>query len=122
MTVQSSKGLLTAGDLSTYDVRSITANDSADNQEYVSSQTLGHTYNEPGNENKSWSISLFAKAATYECPAVLKPGQLITCTLPTGGTSRQMLISNCDVETDIATGSLIGIALTCVPYQAASYA
>ena len=122
MTVQSSKGLLTTGDLSTYDVRSITADDSADNQEYVSSQTLGHTYNEPGNENKAWNITLYAKAATYECPAALKPGQLITCTLPTGGTSRQMLISTCSVETDIATGALIAIALTCVPYQAASYA
>lgn len=122
MSVQSSKGLLTTGDLATYDVRTIAANDSADNKEYVSSQTLGHTYNEPGNENKGWTISLYAKAGTYECPAGLMSGQLITCTLPTGGTSRQMLISSSDVETNIEGGELIAINLTCVPYQAASYA
>ena len=121
MSVQSSKGLATTGDLSTYDVKSITAADSADNQEYVSSKTGGNTYNEPGNLNKSWNISLYAAAGTYECPAGLKAGQLITCTLPTGGTSRQMLISTSDVVTDIASGALISIDMTCVPYQAASY-
>lgn len=122
MSVQSSKGLLTTGDLSTYDVRSITADDSADNQEYVSSQTAGRVFNEPGNLNKAWNVTLYAKAGTYECPAALKPGELITCAIPTGATSRQMLISTSSVETDIATGALIAIALTLVPYQAASYA
>ncbi len=122
MSVQSTVGLLTTGSLSTYGVKSITVNDSADNQEYVSSLTAGRVFNEPGNLNKSWSISLWIKSGEFECPAGLKPGQLITCTLPTGGTSRQMLISTSDVGCDIASGTPMTHELTCVPYQAASYA
>jgi len=122
MSVQSSKGLATIGLFAGYDVRSIAVNDSADNQEYVSSQTAGRVFNEPGNLNKSWDISLYIKSGEYECPAALKPGQLITCTLPTGGTSRQMLISTSGVGTSVETGAIMTHELTCVPYRAASYA
>jgi len=122
MSVQSSVGLLTAGGLVAYDVRTITQNNSADNKEYVSSKTDGKTFNEPGNLNKSWDISLYAPAACKEVPAALKAGQLISCEIPAGATSQQMLISTANLEVNIESGDLIGISLTCVPYQAASYA
>lgn len=122
MSVQSSVGLLTAGGLVAYDVRTINQGHTADNKEYVSSKTGGKTFNEPGNLNASWEISLYAASGTKEVPAALRAGQLITCEIPAGATSQQMLISSSSLEVNIETGELIGISLSCVPYQAASYA
>ena len=121
MSVQS--GILTTtGDLSTYDVRTITANETADNQSYVSSLTGGNTYRVIGNMDKTWDISLYLANGTYEIPAALTPGQTITCTLPTGGTSQLMMIDSAALEVDIESGALLGLSLTCSATTAASYA
>jgi len=121
MTVQSSVGLLTAGGLVTYDVRTITQGHAADNRTYVSSKTGGKTFRETGNLDKTWEVTLYAPSGVKEMPAALKAGQIVTAEIPAGATSRKMLIDSSTLEVNIESGDLIGINLSLSAIDAASY-
>jgi len=121
MTTNSAVGLTTAGDLSTYEVRSITKGRSADNKPWVSSLTDGKTHRAPGNLDRTWEISLYAPSGTTEVPAALRSGEEISVQ-PTGDSgAMDMIIDSSSLEIDIEGGELIGISLSCSAVNAGSY-
>ena len=118
--VQSCVGMVTAGNLSTYDVRVITKGRSADNKAYVSSKTAGKNFRVAGNADATWEISLYAKANMEHIPAVLQPGQQISITAPSAP-AEVMIIDSASLEVDIEAGELVGISLSCSAVAATSY-
>lgn len=119
--VHSAVGLLTAGDLTTYDVRSCTRAESADNKAYVSSQTAGKTFRKPGNRDATWEISLYCKSGDKDMPAALKADQIINIQIPTGANTERMIIDSSSLEVNIESGDLLGISLSCSAVDAVSY-
>ena len=119
--VYSSKGLTTLGDLSTYDVRTYTKGKAADNQSYVSSQTLGKTFRVEGNLDATWEISLYAHDDESEIPAGLRPGQVISVQFVNDTQAYTMIVDSSSLEVDVEAGTLVGISLSCSADSAASY-
>ncbi len=119
--VFSAVGMTTTGDLSTYDVKSCTPGKAADNQAYVSSQTDGKTHRVPGNLDATWEISLDAKGDESEVPAAFRPGQVISVQLEHDTQAYTMIVDSASLEVDIASGTLVGISLSCSADSATSY-
>ncbi len=119
--VQTTVGLLTAGDLVSYDVRSCTRNKASDNKSYVSSKTEGRTFRVAGNLDATWEISLYTKSGELDIPDVLETGKTITIQIPAGASSEAMIIDSSSLEVDIESGELIGISLSCSAVSASSY-
>lgn len=113
MSVQTCVAMTTSGDLTSYEVRTITKNKTADNKAYVSSLTQGKTLRVAGNEDASWEISLYGKSGESEIPDALKAGQEITIQTSIDGSSKTMLIDSSSLEVDIEAGEIIGISLSC---------
>ncbi len=116
-----SVGMVTLGDLSTFDVRSCTKGKAADNQAYVSSQTDGKTHRTAGNLDATWEISLFAKSDESEVPAAFRPGQIFSLQLEHDTQAYTMIVDSSSVEVDIETGSNVGISLSCSADSGTSY-
>lgn len=122
MAVHSSVGLaVTAGDLSTFEVRVVTKHKTADNKAYVSSKTEGKTKRVAGNEDATWDISLYSKTNITEVPTDLQPGKTIALKLTNDAQSYNMIVDSSDLEVDIEAGELVGIALTCSAVDGDSY-
>jgi len=119
--VYSAVGLATAEDLSTYDVRTCSRPQSADNKAYVSSQTAGRTFRKAGNLDRSWEISLYAKAAMRDIPAVLQAGKRLKIQIPTGAKSEELIIDSSTLEVDIEAGELLAISISGSAIDDASY-
>jgi len=121
MTVHSAVGLVTTGDLSTYEVRTISKGRTADNKAYVSSLTAGKTKRKAGNLDATWAISLYSKTNITEVPAALQAGQTIGIQLQNDSQSYNMIIDSSDLEVDIEGGELVGISLACSAVDDTSY-
>ena len=121
MSVESAVGMVTSGDLSTYEVRTVTKRKTADNQSYVSSLTAGKTHREAGNEDATWDITLYAPASTTEVPAALRPGQEISVQLEHDSQAYTMVVDSSELLVDIEAGALVAISLTCSAVDANSY-
>lgn len=121
MSVESAVGMITSGDLATYDVRTVGKRKIADNQAYVSSKTGGKTYREPGNEDASWEISLYAPTNTTEVPAALRAGKVISVQLENDSQTYTMIVDESALDVDIESGALVGISLTCSADASTSY-
>lgn len=121
MTVQSSVGLLTAGDLVLYDVRTCTRTKTSDNKSYVSSLTEGRTFRVPGNLDATMAISLYGKTGEYDIPDELETGKTISVQIPSGASVEEYIVGEAAFEIDIESGENLGIALTCSAVNAASY-
>ena len=124
MSVQSAVGLTVGcgvAGATTYEVRTITKNNVADNKAYVSSLTDGKTLRKPGNLDATWEISLYAPSTIYEVPAELRAGQIITLKTPSDGDAYKMIIDSSSLEVDIEGGELHGISLSCSANEAQSY-
>lgn len=114
-------GLTTTGDLTTYDMRSISPGKTADNKAYVSSKTAGKTHRVPGNLDATWAISLYAKDEESEIPATLRAGQVISVQLQHDTQTYTMIIDDSNNEINVETGDLVGISLVCSADSATSY-
>lgn len=121
MTTNSAVGLTTAGDLSTYEIRTITKGRVADNKPWVSSLTDGKTHRAPGNLDRTWAISLYAPDGVVEVPAALLAGETISVQVTGDSSSYDMIIDDASLEIDIEGGELIGISLSCSAVSADSY-
>ncbi len=119
--VYSAVGLVTTGDLSTYDVLMCTKGKAADNQSYVSSQTGGKTYRVEGNLDATWELSLKAKDGESEVPSAFRPGQVISVQLQHDTQVYTMIVDTSSLEVDIASGALVGISLSCSADSSTSY-
>lgn len=119
--VFSAVGMVTTGDLSTYDVRTCNKGKAADNKSYVSSQTGGKEYSVEGNLSATWEISLYAKDGESEIPAALRPGQKISVQLQYDTQAYTMRIDSSTVEVDVESGDLVGISLSCRADSGTSY-
>lgn len=119
--VYSAVGLVTLGDLSSYDVRTCTKGKAADNKSYVSSQTDGKTHRVPGNLDATWEISLYSKDDESEVPSALRPGQIISVQLKDDSQTYTMIIDSSSLEVDIEAGELVGISLSCSADSGTSY-
>ncbi len=119
--VFSAVGMVTTGDLSTYDVRTCTKGKAADNKAFVSSQTAGKTHRVPGNLDATWEISLYAKGDESEMPAALRPGQIISVQLEHDTQTYTMIIGSSSLEVDVEAGELVGISLSCSADSGTSY-
>ena len=117
----SAVGLVTTGDLSTYDVRTNTKGKAADNKSFVSSQTGGKTHRVEGNLDATWEISLYAKGDESEVPAALRPGQIISVQMQHDTQAYTMIIDSSSLEIDIEAGDLVGISLSCSADSGTSY-
>ncbi len=119
--VYSAVGLVTTGDLSTYDVRTYTKGKAADNKSYVSSQTGGKTHRVEGNLDATWEISLYAKDGVSEVPAAFRPGQIISVQFQHDTQTYTMIIGSSSLEIDVEAGELVGISLSCSADSGTSY-
>lgn len=117
----SAVGLVTLGDLSSYDVRTCNKGKAADNKSFVSSQTGGKTHRVPGNLDATWEISLYAKDDQSEVPSALRPGQIISVQLKDDSQTYTMIIDSSSLEVDIEAGELVGISLSCSADSGTSY-
>lgn len=117
----SAVGLVTTGDLSTYDVRTCTKGKAADNKSFVSSQTGGKTHRVPGNLDATWEISLYSKSGESEMPSALRPGQIISVKFTADSQTYTMIIDSSSLEIDVEAGELVGITLSCSADSASSY-
>lgn len=114
-------GLVTTGDLATYDVRSSSPGKAADNKAFVSSQTGGKTHRVAGNLDATWTLSLYAKDEESEMPSALRAGQTISVQLEHDTQAYTMIIDSSDLEVNIESGDLVGISLSCSADSATSY-
>lgn len=124
MSVQSAVGMtigFSAAGATTYDVRTITKSNVADNKSYVSSLTSGKTLRVPGNLDATWEISLYCSSGLYEIPDELRAGQIVKLKTPAGGSDVDMIVDSSSLEIDIEAGELLGISLSCSAVNAASY-
>ena len=117
----SAVGMVTTGDLSTYDVRTCTKGKAADNQAFVSSQTAGKTHRIEGNLDATWELSLYAKGDESEMPSAFRPGQVISVQLEHDTQTYTMIVDTSSLEVDVEAGALVGIALSCSADSATSY-
>ncbi len=117
----SAVGLVTLGDLSTYDVRTQTKGKAAENQAFVSSQTDGKNHRVPGNLDATWEISVYAKDGESEVPAAFRPGQIISVQFQHDTQPYTMIIDTSSLEIDVEGGALVGFALSCSADSATSY-
>ncbi len=114
-------GLVTLGDLSTYDVRTTNKGKAADNQAFVSSQTGGKTHRVAGNLDATWEISIYAKDGESEVPAAFRPGQVFSMQLNDDTQAYTMMVDSSSLDVDIEAGGLVGFALSCSADSASSY-
>lgn len=121
MTVHSAVGLTTTGDLSTYEVRTVSKGKTADNKAYVSSKSGGKTKRVAGNLDATWDISLYSKTNITEVPGALRPGQIIAVQLNNDAQDYNMIIDSSTLDVDIEAGELVGISLTCSAVDGDSY-
>lgn len=119
--VYSAVGLVTTGDLSTYDVRTCNKGKAADNKSYVSSQTGGKTFSVEGNLSATWELSLYAHDGESEVPAAFRPGQVISIQLEHDAQPYTMRVDSSSVEIDVESGDLVGISLSCQADSSTSY-
>ena len=119
--VHSAVGMVTLGDLSTFDVRTCTKGKAADNKAYVSSQTAGKTHRVEGNLDATWELSLYSKDTITEVPAALRPGQEISVQLEHDSQAYTMIVDSSSLEVDIEAGELVGLSVSCSAVDAASY-
>lgn len=124
MSVESAVGMtigLGVAGAATYDVRTITKNDVADNKAYVSSLTGGETFRVAGNLDATWAISLYAPSGIVEVPDELRAGQIVQLKTPLGGGAVSMIVDDSSLEIDIEAGELHGISLSTSAVNANSY-
>ena len=121
MAVQTCVGMTVGGSLAAWDVKTITRGKTVGDVAYVSSLTAGRTFRVPGNQDRTWEITLLAKTGEYEIPAALSPGVNITLQTPAAGLSEKMLVQSASLEIDIATDSVIGFSLSCAAVDVDSY-
>ena len=119
--VHSCVGLLTAGDLVAYDVRTFTRGKSSDNKAYVSSKTGGKTFRVAGNVDATAEVSLYARSGELDIPAALETGKTITVQVPAGASTEKMIIDSSSMEVNIEGGELLGISLSLSAVDDASY-
>lgn len=117
----SAVGLVTTGDLSTFDVRTCNKGKAADNKSFVSSKTGGKTHRVAGNLDATWEISLYAKDGESEVPSALRAGQVISVQLQHDTQTYTMIIDSSSLEVNIEAGDLVGIALSCSADSDTSY-
>jgi len=121
MSVESAVGMITSGDLATYEVRTVTKRETADNKAYVSSQTAGKTHRVAGNEDAGRDITIYAPNGTTEVPAALRAGQTISVQLEHDSQAYNMIIDSAELLVDIEAGELVAISLGCSAVDANSY-
>ncbi len=117
----SAVGMVTLGDLSTYDVRTCNKGKAADNKAFVSSQTGGKTHRVEGNLDATWELSLYAKGDESEIPATLRPGQVISIQLEHDTQAYTMIIDSSSLDVDVEAGELVSISLSCSADSGTSY-
>lgn len=117
-------GTLTIASQTEYDIRSWSLSKVADNQAYVSSQTIGKTHRVKGNRDMSMNISLFAPDGDIDLGAGIEEGETVEIIATTNGITTftgDVIIDSIEIVVNIETGENIGIDLVCSGVNADSY-